>query len=165
MDNRSLRRSSPSVLRAGMFTLLALASLAGAVTPSRAEASDGGQKCQQVTEALMSGNVDGGVVAIDPALEDRDALREALSRMVIVVRGLVKDKKPRLERTLQSIEVGNYPLSLQIWSFGDQEVYLVGCLLHRKQEKAQVELQIRNSVDEIVKHMKIQLSQKQKSKG
>jgi hypothetical protein len=115
--------------------------------------------CQQITEALMNGNIEMAVSALSPNPSELAETRDTLMRLNYALIGLVKGKRPRLERTLPGIDVETHQASLQIWSFGDEEVYLVGCLPVRVRGKLYFDLQLRNSVDEIKNQMKLKLKQ------
>ncbi|MBM6584175.1 hypothetical protein ILT44_28680, partial [Microvirga sp. BT689] len=95
----------------------------------------------------------------NPSAADQAENRETLMRLNYALVGLVKGKRPRLERTLPAIDIESHRASLQIWSFGDQEVYLVGCLPFRERGRMYFDLQLRNSVDDIRHHMKLKLQQ------
>ena len=127
--------------------------------PSRAEAPSDMKICQQITEALMNGNIEMAVSALSPNPSELAETRDTLMRLNYALIGLVKGKRPRLERTLPGIDVDTHQASLQIWSFGDEEVYLVGCLPVRVRGKLYFDLQLRNSVDEIKNQMKLKLKQ------
>jgi uncharacterized membrane protein len=131
----------------------------GMIVPALAEAARDSESCRQITEALMSGNIDMAVSALNPSAPDKAETREGLVRLNYGLIGLVKGKMPRLERTLPDIDVESHRASLQIWSFGDQEVYLVGCLPFRERGKMYFDLQLRSSVDDIRHHMKLKLKQ------
>ena len=131
----------------------------GMIVPTLAEATRDSESCRQITEALMSGNIDMVVSALNPKASEQAETRESLIRLNYALVGVVKGKRPRLERTLPDIDVENHQASLQIWSFGDQEVYLVGCLPFRERGKMYFDLQLRNSVDDIRHHMKLKLKQ------
>jgi hypothetical protein len=147
------------ILRIGLLILLVLSTLDGAITYSHAKPASHGEACRQVTEALMNGNVDLAVSVIDPVPAERPKLHDSMTRLNYALIGFLKGKRPRLERTLQDIDLETHPVSLQIWSFNDEEVYLVGCLLLWKQDDVQLELQLRNSVEEIRSQMKDKLKQ------
>jgi len=129
------------------------------LVPPHANAGRGSEICRQITEALMRGNIDMAVSALNPEPSDLAETRDSLVRLNYALVGLVKGKRPRLERTLPDIHIEDHPASLQIWSFGDQEVYLVGCLPFRERGKMYFDLQLRNSVDAIRHHMKLKLQQ------
>jgi hypothetical protein len=149
---------STRILRTKILLPLLLIFL-GMSLPSYAEAAGGGESCRQITEALMSGNIDMAVSALNPNASEQAETRESLARLNYALIGLVKGKTPRLERTLPDTDVENHQASLQIWSFGDQEVYLVGCLPFQERGKIYFDLQLRNSVDDIRHHMKLKLKQ------
>jgi hypothetical protein len=131
----------------------------GMIMPALADAARDSERCRQITEALMSGDIDMAVSALNPSAPDKAETRETLVRLNYALVGVVKGKRPRLERTLPDIDIENHQASLQIWSFGDQEVYLVGCLPFRERGKMYFDLQLRNSVDDIRHHMKLKLQQ------
>ncbi|MBB3018332.1 putative membrane protein [Microvirga lupini] len=131
----------------------------GMIAPALAEATQDSESCRQITAALMNGNVDMAVAALNPKASEQAETRESLVRLNYALIGLVKGKTPRLERTLPDIDVENHQASLQIWSFGDREVYLVGCLPFRERGKMYFDLQLRNSVDDIRHHMNLKLKQ------
>lgn len=119
-----------------------------------AEASNTTERCRQVTEYVMKGDVDAATAAMDPGPSKREQLHSSLTRATYALVGFVKGKKPRLERTLPDIEVEGRPVSLQIWSFGDRDVYLVGCMLRGKKENVHIDLQVRSTTDEIEQEFK-----------
>lgn len=137
-----------------------LIAFSGMIVPARAEAARDSESCRQITEALMSGNIDMAASALNPSAPDQAETRESLVRLNYALIGVVKGKRPRLERTLPDIDIENHQASLQIWSFGDQEVYLVGCLPFWERGRMYFDLQLRSSVDDIKHHMKLKLQQK-----
>src|SRR5688500_6305503 len=112
-----------------------LIAFSGMIVPARAEATRDSESCRQIAEALMSGNIDVAASALNPRVPDQAETRESLVLLNYALIGVVKGKRPRLERTLPDINIENHQASLQIWSFGDQEVYLVGCLPFRERGK------------------------------
>jgi hypothetical protein len=145
--------------RIGAYAYLVLLALGVTATSAAAKAPAGSESCRQVLAALMVGDVDRAAAVIEPISSERETTRENLSRINYALIGLLKGKKPRLERTLQDLDVETHPVSLQIWSFSDQEVYFVGCLFRWHQENAHLDLQFRNSTDEVVKQIKVKLNQ------
>ncbi len=106
----------------------------------------------------MRGDIDAAVAAIDPEPYQHKVIQDYLTRLNYMLIGAVKGKKPRLERTLEEIKVETYPVSLQIWTFGEDEVYLIGCLFRiEEDETIQIELQLRHSVEEVVDGVKARL--------
>jgi hypothetical protein len=150
---------SEIVSRVGLPALLVLSVLVASASSARAKNPNTSEACRQVIDALMTGNVDIAVSAVDPAPADRATIHDSLTRVNYSLIGLLKGKKPRLERTLQDIHLQTHPVSLQIWSFSEQEVYLVGCLLHWRHDKAMLDIQFRNSVDDIRNQMIEKLKQ------
>ncbi|MBF9233448.1 hypothetical protein [Microvirga alba] len=147
------RVAASPIAKCGIVALLALEWM---TTTSVAKPNVGSQACRQVTEAVLKGDAEAAVAAINQEPQHRDKTLEIMTRMADSLAGLFKGKTPRLERSLSDISVEGYPISLQIWSFGDQEVYLVGCLL-RLEEGVQLNIQIRSSVDEVVQKIKTKL--------
>lgn len=123
-----------------------------------ARSSSNSEICRISTEALMKGDIDAAIAAIDPEPYQHKVIQDYLTRLNYMLIGAVKGKKPRLERTLEEINVETYPVSLQIWTFGEDEVYLVGCLFRiEEDETIQIELQLRHSVEEVVDGVKARL--------
>jgi hypothetical protein len=114
-----------------------------------AQAADTPEKCRQVTEHMMKGDIAAATAAMDAVPSKREQLHNSLTRLTYTLVGFVKGKKPRLERTLPDTEVEGNPISVQIWSFGDRDVYLVGCMLRGKKETVHIDLQVRSTADEI----------------
>jgi hypothetical protein len=82
------------------------------IVPTLAEAARDSESCRQITEALMNGNIDMAVSAVNPSEPDQAETRESLVRLNYALIGFVKGKRPRLERTLPDIDIENHQASL-----------------------------------------------------
>lgn len=94
------------------------------------------------------------MAALTPDPAEINEIREMAMRMTDSLQGIFRGKIPRLERTLPDIEVGSHPTALQIWSFGDKEVYFVGCLIQLREGRPFIHLQAYPVIDEVIKKLK-----------
>ncbi|HZB61645.1 MAG TPA: hypothetical protein VE423_03145 [Microvirga sp.] len=149
--------SVTSMMVAGFVTISAIAALTEAPL---ARSSSDSETCRIATEAFMRGDTDAALAAIGPEPSRRKALQDHLTRMNYMLVGAVKGKKPRLERTLKDIELDRSPVSLQIWSFGEEEIFLIGCLFRIEGDGTlRFELQLRQSVEDILEGFKARLKE------
>jgi hypothetical protein len=142
-------RSLPSLIIAGLVTL---AASAVPIKVALARASGNGEICRISIEALMWGDIDAALAAIDPGPEQHELFKNYLTRLNSrVTEAFFQGRKPRLERTLEDIKVKTHPASLQIWTFGGDDAHVVGCLFRIEEDKTiQIDFQIRDSVEEVV---------------
>ncbi|MBZ6075426.1 hypothetical protein [Microvirga puerhi] len=139
------------------FALIALLGIGSAAPAANARPFIDSHACRGVVEGVMKGDPDAMIAAINPNPSDVEKLRDGMARMAGAFEGFFKGKTPRLERTLPDISVENYPVSLQIWSFGDKEVYFVGCLMGIIGREPKVYMHIHPFVDEVVKNLKARI--------
>ena len=138
----------------GVAAVAGIVALSGMTEASLANRSGNSEICRKATEALMRGDTEAAVLAVDPAPSDRTSAQDNLTKLTNGVAALFKGKTPRLERTMSDAYAGAYPVSLQIWSFGDKEVYFVGCLFRMREEGMQLQLQVDSSADDVVAKLK-----------
>jgi hypothetical protein len=110
--------------------------------------------CQATLEAALKNDAEGAIAALTPDPSEADGIRELATRMTDLLQGIFKGKAPRLERTLPDIEVASYPTGIQIWSFGDKEVFFVGCLMRLREGRPFIQLQAYPLMDEVIKKLK-----------
>jgi hypothetical protein len=113
--------------------------------------------CRRTTEAVMHGKVGAAVDALEPQAKDRAQLQELMERLVGQVAGAFKQQTARLERTLGDIAVEGQPASLQIWSFGDKEIYFIGCHVRLKEGNIQVFLEAHPTVEKVAEQLRAKL--------
>ena len=61
-----------------------------------AENSKTPERCRQITEYMMRGDMNAASAAMDPAPSKREQTRDSLTRLTYALVGFVKGKKPRL---------------------------------------------------------------------
>ena len=106
----------------------------------------------------MWGDIDAAIAAIDPGPEQHELFKNYLTRLNSRVIDIFKGEKPRLERSLEDIKVENHPASLQIWTFGKDDVHVVGCLFRIEESKTiHIDFQISDSVEEVMDGFKARL--------
>ena len=115
------------------------------------------QRCRQVSAAILTGNVDEAVAIAAPEPEGEAETRENAARVASSLAGALKYMSPHLERTLPDVLVEGRQASLQIWSFGDKEVYFVGCIILGEGQGTRFALELRSSVDAIVQTFKAKI--------
>jgi hypothetical protein len=145
-----LKYVSVTVLQLIWAAVAGLIASGGMLGTSLAASSDNSEVCRKVTEAVMRSDIEAAVKAVGPVPSDHASVQESMVRLTDGVAGLFKGKTPRLERTVPDAYLGPYPVSLQIWSFGDKDVYFVGCLFRMREEGMQLQLQLDGSADDVV---------------
>ena len=149
----SLREAAPPYAKRLTVVILSLG--LAAMTP-HGKPSDS-QRCRQFGAAILTGNIDEAVAMMDPEPGDEAQSRETAARLTSSLAGALKQMTPYLERTLPDILIESHQASLQIWSFGDKEVYFVGCLIRGEGRGTRFALELRSSVDTIVQIFKAKI--------
>ncbi len=147
---RHLPGKTSRVLKCLVLSLVATGS---APPGALAKTVIGPQTCRATLEAALNNDAEGAFAALDPDPAEAEEIRELATRMTDSLQGIFRGKAPKLERTLPDIEVANYPAALQIWSFGDREVYFVGCLMRVEAGRPFLHMQAFPRVDEVIKRL------------
>jgi hypothetical protein len=144
-------------LAAGRQALFGLFLLVLGTTAASAELRRDTGACRDVTAAVLAGEVEAGVAVLNPDPPDREEVQRIVRTLSDGLRGYFKGKEPRLERSLPDIAVGSSPASLQIWSFGDREVYFVGCHMLLKEGKLNINLELQSTAGEVAKRLRVKI--------
>ncbi|MBM6594618.1 hypothetical protein [Microvirga pudoricolor] len=126
--------------------------------PAQAKIAPSPETCRATLKAFMANDVDAAVTPLDPDPPEAENARTMAARLTDAIQGYFKDKSPRLERTLPDIDVEGHATAVQIWSFGDREVYFVGCLMRQESGNTGIHFQANPSMDEVVKKLKASLT-------
>lgn len=118
------------------------------------------ETCRRITDALLHGQVQ---AAQDLFMPDNasDALRANIHQLMLRLAdsagAVTEHLPPRLERVLPDIRLGNTPVSLEIWSFGDRQVYLIGCGIRPYGDQARISIQAYPTLDDVAQHLRDEL--------
>jgi hypothetical protein len=87
--------------------------------------------CQSSLAAVLDGDVDAAVAALQPPAEDLAHLKGNMRTAARYFMMYFQNHAPRLERTLPSASIETGAVGLQIWSFGDRIALIFGCHVYR----------------------------------
>ncbi len=112
--------------------------------------------CRDITDALLHGKLQAATDLFTPpdgADHIRKDVRSLMRRLAESIAAGTDHLLPRLERVLPDITVDHLPASLELWSFGDSQAYLVGCAIRPAGESARISLQAYPRVSDIIAHL------------
>jgi hypothetical protein len=118
------------------------------------------ETCRTVTDAVLHGRVNAASDALMPdGASDtlRRDIRALMQRLSDSAAAVTEGLPPHLERVLPDLALNVIPVTVELYTFGDQKAFLVGCGIRPVGGLARISIQAYPTRDDLLDHLRQEL--------